>query len=61
MEALDLYALAQQMATAGVTDREGRRLEPADLFPTLEYLWGKGVDLRPAMPGKRLPAREATT
>jgi len=55
MDAMELYALATQMADSGLRDEAGRPMRAADLFPVLEYLWERGVDLAPAEAGRRVP------
>jgi hypothetical protein len=54
MDAMELYALATQMAE-DLRDEQGQRARAADLFPLLEYLWERGVDLAPAHSGRRVP------
>jgi len=58
MEAMELYALATQIAD-DLPAGESRRAEPAELFPLLEYLWERGVDLSPALAPRRPAARPA--
>jgi hypothetical protein len=52
MEPMELYALATQMAD-DLEAAASRRAEAADLFPVLEYLWERGVDLSPALAPRR--------
>jgi hypothetical protein len=58
MEAMELYALATQMAV-DMPETPGQRREPSDLFPLLEYLWERGVDLSPAISTRRTPTLRA--
>jgi len=54
MDAMELYALATQISE---DLRDGERAKPraAELYPLLEYLWERGVDLTPAHAGRRVP------